>query len=184
MEPTAPAITELLRRAGDGDIQARQALFTGVYAELRRLARGQLAGRGERTINTTGLVHECYLRLAGSGGDVRDRGHFFSLAARVMRQVIVDAARERMAGKRGAGERPLALDDFDVAESRDASELIEISDLLDRLDQHQPRLARVVECRFFAGLTEPETAQALGISERSVQRDWANARAWLLAQAG
>jgi RNA polymerase sigma factor (TIGR02999 family) len=184
VNPSAPAITELFKRAGNGDAAASQALFTGVYAELRRLARCQLAGRGERTINTTGLVHECYLRLAGSDGDVRDRGHFFALAARVMRQVIVDAARERMAGKRGAGERPLALDGIDVAEARDATELIEISDLLDRLDHHEPRLARVVECRFFAGLTEPETALALGISERSVQRDWVTARTWLLEHSG
>ena len=94
------------------------------------------------------------------------------------------AARERMAGKRGGGERALALDGIDVAEARDAAELIEISDLLDHLDAHDARLARVVECRFFAGLTEPETAQALQISVRSVQRDWAAARAWLLEHSG
>ena len=185
MTPMPMAITELVKRAGDGDAAASEALFTCVYAELRRLARGQLAGRvNERTINTTGLVHECYLRLAGSNGEIRDRGHFFSLAARVMRQVIVDAARERMAGKRGSGERPLALDGIDVAEARDAAELIEISDLLDHLDTHDGRLARVVECRFFAGLTEPETAQALQISVRSVQRDWAAARVWLIEHSG
>lgn len=183
MVPSTPTITELFERAGNGDATASHVLFTSVYAELRRLARRQLAGRGERTIDTTGLVHECYLRLAGSEAGVRDRGHFFALAARVMRQVIVDAARERMAGKRGGGERPLALEGIDVAELRDAVELIEVNDLLDRLDNHAPRLARVVECRFFAGLTEPETALALGISERSVQRDWATARSWLLEQS-
>lgn len=174
-------ITELVRRAGAGDDRAGEALFQSVYGELRRLAHRQLAGRGERTLDTTGLVHECYLRLAGHDGLARDRGHFFALAARIMRQVIVDAARERMAAKRGAGERPQPLDGVDVAEERDAMELIEISDLLDRLDAQNARLARVVECRFFAGLTDDETAEALGLSKRSVQRDWHSARAWLLA---
>jgi len=178
----APRITELLEQARTGDANARDRVFESVYAELRRLAHRQLAGQGNgRTLDTTGLVHECYLCLAGAQGPIRDRGHFFALAARVMRQVIVDYARERLALKRGGGARAIPVDDVEVAEERDALHLIEVSDMLDRLGAHDMRLAQVVECRFFAGLTEPETAEALGISERSVRRDWVEARDWMAA---
>ena len=98
-----------------------------------------------------------------------------------MRQVIVDYARERLAQKRGGGERAIPVDELEIAEQRDAVHLIEVSELLDRLGAHDARLAQVVECRFFAGLTEPETAEALGISERSVRRDWVEARDWMAA---
>ena len=178
----APGITELLEQARAGDEAARDRVFESVYAELRRLAHRQLAGQGNgRTLDTTGLVHECYLCLAGAKGPIRDRGHFFALAARVMRQVIVDYARERLAQKRGGGARAIPVDDIEVAEERDALHLIEVSEMLDRLGAHDTRLAQVVECRFFAGLTEPETAEAMGISERSVRRDWAEARDWMAA---
>ena len=182
MKPPAPRITELLAQARAGDTGARDQVFESVYAELRRLAHRQLAGQGGgRTLDTTGLVHECYLSLAGAQGPIRDRGHFFALAARVMRQVIVDYARERLAQKRGGGERAIPVDELEIAEQRDAVHLIEVSELLDRLGAHDARLAQVVECRFFAGLTEPETAEALGISERSVRRDWVEARDWMAA---
>lgn len=177
-------ITLLLEQARNGERAAWDRAVALVYADLRRLAHRQLAGRnrGDQTLDTTGLVHECYLRLAGADKSVNDRGHFFALASRVMRQVICDYARERMAQKRGAGERGIPLEEIEVAESRQAMQLIELDDLLTRLMQENERQARVVECRFFAGLTEAETAQALGISERSVQRDWSDARTWLSTQ--
>jgi RNA polymerase sigma factor (TIGR02999 family) len=167
-------------QAGADSVPEAHRLFAELYAELRRLAHGQLAGQGPgRTLQTTGLVNEAWLRLSGHSGEIRDRGHFFALAGRVMRQVIVDFARERLAEKRGAGERGIPLDDVDVAELRDAEELLALDDVLRKLAQVSERQARVVECRYFAGLTEVETAEALGIGERSVQRDWQEARDWL-----
>lgn len=180
--PPEPALTQWLARAREGDGDALRQAFAGVYAELRRLAHRQLAGQPERTLNTTGLVHEAFLRLHGHAGEVRDRGHFFALAARVMRQVVVDFARERLSEKRGSGERGLPLEGIDVAEAREAEHLLAVDDALRRLAEREPRQAQVVECRYFAGLTEPETAEALGIGERSVQRDWQQARAWLREQ--
>ncbi len=182
----ATDITQLLALARAGERGAWDRAIALIYADLRRIAHRQLGARrgADQTLDTTGLVHECYLRLAGSSGSVNDRGHFFALAARIMRQVVCDYARERSAAKRGAGERGIPFDDVEVAEARQAQQLIELDDLLNRLAEENERQARVVECRFFAGLTEEETAQALGVSERSVQRDWAVAREWLARQAG
>ncbi len=171
-----------LEQARTGDPDALAQAFVEVYGELRRLAHGQLAGQYGRTLQTTGLVHEAYLRLAGHAAPIHDRGHFFALAARVMRQVIIDFARERLAAKRGGGERGIPLDDVDPGELKQAEEMIALDDVLQKLARLDPRQARVVECRYFAGLTEPETAEALGISERSVQRDWQQARDWLRGQ--
>lgn len=168
-----------LQQAQSGDPAALQRAFAEVYGELRRLAHGQLAGQYGRTLETTGLVHEAYLRLAGHHAPINDRGHFFALAARVMRQVIVDFARERLAAKRGGGERGIPLEDVDPGELKQAEDMIALDDVLQELARGEPRQAQVVECRYFAGLTEPETAEALSISERSVQRDWQQARAWL-----
>ena len=179
----AGEITGLLAAARAGDPAGWEDLVAAVYADLRRLAHRQLAGQaGEQTLNTTGLVHECYLRLAGASGTPRDRGHFFALAARVMRQVIVDFARERLAQKRGGGERGIALDEVDAAELREAERCAALDDALSALAQRDERQARVVECRFFAGLTEEETAEALDIGLRSVQREWQLAREWLRGQ--
>lgn len=176
-------ITEMLALARAGDAGAWQRMVAVVYADLRRLAHRQLSGQArEQTMDTTGLVHECYLRLAGASGTPNDRGHFFALAARVMRQVIVDYARERLAQKRGGGERPIALDDADAAELREAQRYAALDDALEVLMRADERRARVVECRFFAGLTEAETAAALDMSLRSVQREWQAAREWLRAE--
>lgn len=173
-------ITQMLALARAGDADAWQQMVGVVYADLRRLAHRQLAGQArEQTMDTTGLVHECYLRLTGVAGTPNDRGHFFALAARVMRQVIVDYARERLAQKRGGGERPIALDDADAAELREAQRYAALDDALATLMRVEERRARVVECRFFAGLTEEETATALDMSLRSVQREWQAARDWL-----
>jgi RNA polymerase sigma factor (TIGR02999 family) len=173
-------ITQMLALARAGDGEAWQQVVAVVYADLRRLAHRQLVGpQRDQTMDTTGLVHECYLRLAGATATPNDRGHFFALAARVMRQVIVDYARERLAQKRGGGERPIALDEADDAELREAQRYAALDDALSTLMQVDERRARVVECRFFAGLSEEETAAALDMSLRSVQREWQAARDWL-----
>jgi len=175
-------ITQMLALAGAGDVAAWEQLVAAIYADLRHIAHRQLAGqwRGQ-TMGTTGLVHECYLRMIGAAAP-NDRGHFFALASRVMRQVIVDYARERLAQKRGGGERPIALDDADAAELREAERYAALDDALALLTRVDERRARVVECRFFAGLTEEETAAALGMGLRSVQREWQEAREWLRAE--
>jgi RNA polymerase sigma factor (TIGR02999 family) len=182
--PEQGDITQWLIAAREGDAAAMHQVFALVYPQLRRLAHGQRIGRGQTTLDTTGLVHECFLRLARADPSLRDREHFLALAARVMRQVIVDYARERLTDKRGGGATALALDQFDLPERAEAQHLLEVHDLLEKLAAANPRQARVVECRFFAGLSEAETAEALGISERSVQRDWSQAREWLQQASG
>jgi len=149
-----------------------------VYEHLRVIARYQLARReGGGTLSTTGLVHEAYLRLADqSGGVWSDRAHFFALASVAMRHVLVDRAKTRLAQKRGGVLRRVTLDDDQVPGDDQPEVMLDINDAVDRLAAVAPRLARVVECRFFGGLSEDETAEALGITTRTVQRDWAKAR--------
>jgi RNA polymerase sigma factor (TIGR02999 family) len=180
-------ITELLAawRMGDGD--ALDRLLPIVYAELKRIARRQRGGRrGGDTLTTTALVHETWLRLANhSGADWVDRAHFFAVAARAMRYLLIDHARRHQAAKRGGGWQRLKLDvDLDivpegaVADER-AETLLALDDALTRLAALDERACRVVECRFFGGLTDRETAEALGVTERTVQRDWTKAKGWL-----
>jgi RNA polymerase sigma factor (TIGR02999 family) len=145
------------------------------------LARGSLAGHGERTLNTTALVHECYLRLSQAEGAPRDRGHLMSLAVRIMRQVLIDHARERLALKRGGGLAAVAIDDAQLADERQFETLVEIDAALSRLAALEPRQAQVFEHRYFGGLNDDETATALGISPRTVHRDWDAGRQWLAA---
>ena len=158
-----------------------------VYVELRRIAHRQLAGEATgHTLSTTALVHEAYLRLADQHTHWNDRAHFFALAARAMRRILVDYARRHHALRRGAGGRPLGLDAAEDAgllagESR-AEELLALDEALERLNTLDLRLARVVECRFFGGLSESETAEALDVSQRTVSRDWTLARGWLFAE--
>jgi RNA polymerase sigma factor (TIGR02999 family) len=181
-------LTQLLLAHERGEAGAFDRLVAAVYEDLRRLARRELGRRFAQTLNPTGLVHECYLKLAEqSGVPWRDRGHFFSIAARAMRQVLVDHARRRLADKRGAGIHHTDLTDLDqvdVAVERDAAEVLAVEQALGRLGELDPVLVEVVECRYFAGLTEPETAEALGLSQRTVQRHWARARAWLKVELG
>jgi RNA polymerase sigma factor (TIGR02999 family) len=178
-ESAAPAgregVTQLLIAYRDGDRDAFDRLVPMVYEDLRRIARRQLRrGQPGQTLNTTGLVHEAYLKLVDPAKvDWQGRGHFLAVSARAMRQVIIGYARKRSAGKRGGGERPVTLDEAQIAVDEQADRALE------RLGGKDPRLARVVECRFFAGLSEEETAQALGVSLRTAQRDWMRARAWL-----
>lgn len=151
-----------------------------VYQRLRELARRQLAGeRAAQTLDTTALVHEAWLNLADSGSRFDSRGHFYAYAATAMRHILVDHARRRTAWKRGGNEAPLDLDAVEIPIVHAAAEMLALNDALDRLDALEPRLARVVELRFFAGLSVEETAEALGIVARSVVRDWARARVFL-----
>lgn len=172
-------LTLLLQAASEGDEPALNRLVALLYVDLRRLAQRVQRQRGH-TLDTTSLVHECYLRFVGSGQiELNDRAHFFSLAARVMRQLLCDYARERLAGKRGGGAVHVELREDDAAEQEEASHCLAVDHALEELAEIRPMQARVVECRFFAGLTEEETAEALDRSLRSIQRDWSSARTWL-----
>jgi RNA polymerase sigma-70 factor, ECF subfamily len=181
MNSLAPGdITLLLDQMQHGDDDARAKLITLVYPHLKRLAAGRLRGeRADHTLQPTALVHEAFVRLSGSPNiEWRNSAQFFGLVAEIMRNVLVDAARRRRASKRGSGERAVELDDLaTIQECPDV--VLDIDRLLDRLQALDRRQARVVELRFFAGLTEPETARTLGISERTVKRDWNMARAWM-----
>ena len=189
LEPHAadePEITEALAVLRRGAPDAMDRLLPLVYGELRRVAHRQLAAEpAGHTLSTTALVHEAYLRLERqTRAQWVDRAHFFAVAARVMRRVLVDYARRHWAQRRGgAGRQRVALDDADDAGALTvaarADELLALDEALVRLAALDERLARVVECRFFAGLSEAETAEALGVSQRTVSRDWTMARGWL-----
>lgn len=174
--------TELLVSGRTGDGHAVEALMPLVYDELRAIAHGQLRReRADHTLGTTALVHEAYLKLIDQRQAVwQDRTHFFSIAARAMRRILIDYARKHVAAKRGGGMRKVALEEaVHMAASERADELLAIDDALRRLAALDERQAKVVEYRFFGGMTEEETAQALGITSRTVRRDWIKARGWL-----
>jgi RNA polymerase sigma factor (TIGR02999 family) len=177
-------ITQLLHAYAVGDRGAFDQLVPMVYNELRRIARNHLrrTNRGA-TLDTTGLVHEAYMKLAGQKGmRAEDRGHFLAIAACAMRQVIISRARARLASKRGGGQRPVTLDEERVGSDEQAEWLLDLDRVLEQLRAKDERLARTVECRFFAGLSEEETAEALGVSLRTAQRNWMRARAWIRAE--
>ncbi|MGI9182743.1 MAG: ECF-type sigma factor [Longimicrobiaceae bacterium] len=179
----AGALTLLLRSAADGDHQALDAFFARVYEELRRLASQVRRGRAGETLSTTALVHEAYLKLVPSAEiEWESRAHFFAVAARAMRQVLVSAARRRLAEKRGGGDWLVTLGDSVPSEPVRPERLLALDEALARLAAMDERQARIVEQRFFAGLTVEETAEVLGLSERTVKRDWRAARAWLAAE--
>lgn len=184
--PDRGAVTALLERARRGDAAADAALFPLVYADLRRAAERLLASeRRGHTFQPTDLVHEGYLKLAGGdGANAENRRHFVAIAARAMRQVLIDHARRRNAAKRGAGYVEVRITNADVGVDVDIEELLALDDALERLGARNPRLPRVVEMRFFAGLNEEEIADVLGVTVRTVQRDWATARAWLYKELG
>lgn len=174
------SVTQLLaaHRAGDGT--ALDQAFAFVYEDLRRAASAQLRRNYSPTLNTTGLVNEAYLRLVdGSEAAPADRAHFVALAAQAMRYIIIDSARKRSAAKRGANTQHLRLDDVQIAVDDQAEQLLVLDEAIGVLAALDERLVRLVECRFFAGLTESETADALGLSLSTVQRDWKRAKAWL-----
>jgi RNA polymerase sigma factor (TIGR02999 family) len=168
--------------ARDGVGAPASALAPLLYPELRRAARGIRAGVRADTLQTTALVNAAYLKLARAPR-WQNRSHFLAAAAMAMRQILVDDARARMALRRGEGVAPLSLDAPGAHEVPDAAEpderVVAVAEALERLAGLNPRLAQVVECRYYAGYTEAETALALGVTERTVRRDWVKARAWL-----
>jgi RNA polymerase sigma factor (TIGR02999 family) len=179
----ADSLTELLALARGGDRVAYDRAFASVYAQLQGVARQTRKRLGQGTLNTTGLVHECYLRLIKNQSVAASAEHFLAIAAQAMRHLLIEMARARVTQKRGGETDVIGIDEIDIAETRDAEELLAIDDLLCRLEQQQPQQAAVVACRFFAGLSDEETATALSLSARTVQREWARARDWLAAQS-
>ena len=174
-------ITQLLDAVRAGDAGSLDELFTLVYEELKRQARRHLHSAGRaRTLNTTALVHEAWLKLAASDApDWEHSRHFFCVAARAMRQIVIDRARRRRAAKREGGLARVDLEERDLAVDEQAEQLFALDSALRSLEVNDPRLGQIVELRFFAGLSVEDTAQALGVSERTVKRDWRLARAFL-----
>ena len=179
-DPERQSLTDLLLQVRQGTPEAMDRLFSLVYPQLRRIAHRQLQGeRPGHTLGTTGLVHEAYLKLIDQSRiDWQDRGHFFAMAARAMRQILVDYARRYRTQRRGGGLQRVALTDG-LAVEEQAELVLAVDEALGRLAGVNERLSRVVECRYFAGLTEEETAVALGVTARTVGRDWVKAKGWL-----
>jgi RNA polymerase sigma factor (TIGR02999 family) len=179
--PAGHTATELLLRAGDGDQDAAARVFPVIYEELRRLARRQLRREAVgHTLSTTALVHEAWLRLIDQTR-VRwnERAHFMAIAATAMRRILIDHARSHRSLKRGGRLERVPIDSIDLAMEDRAELLVALDDALARLGECDARQARVVECRFFGGMTEEETAEALGIGLRTAKRDWSKAKSWL-----
>jgi RNA polymerase sigma factor (TIGR02999 family) len=184
--PDPGEVTRLLVSFRDGDRAALDRLVPIVYEDLRRIARAHVRrGAAGRAMQTMTLVHEAYLRLVDQErADWKDRQHFLAVCARAMRQIVISDARRHSAAKRGGGEIPVTWDDEVQGGSERAEWLLELDRALERLAARDERLARIVECRYFGGYTEAETAEALGTSLRTVQRDWKRARAWLRDDLG
>lgn len=176
-------ITVLLHKLREGDASVREELFNAVYQELRRLARrAMLSERPDHTLQPTALVHEAFLRLAGDNKiPWEDRKHFFSIAAKTMRRILVDHARGLAAAKRDGGQKADVVPDFPFAEG-DRDDILAVDEALTRLELVDVRQSKVVELKYFAGLTNDEVAAVLGIDPRTVKREWQIARAWLHSQ--
>lgn len=174
-------ITQILTAAREGERGALDEVFSRVYSEIRRIAHNQIQGAGpNRTLNTTAIVHEAYIKLVRSPSiPWEDRAHFMAVAATVMRQIVLNYARSHRAQKRGGGVRPFVLDEIEAPVESRAAELVELGEALRRLSALDGRLAKVVDLRFFAGLSVEETAEILGVTDRTVKRDWRMARAFL-----
>ncbi len=172
---------QLLARSRAGDQDAWSRLVLEIYSDLRRIARHKRSeGPVPTTLGTTGLVHECYLRLAGASREqIEDRSHFFNLASRMMRQILCDYARRQLRVKRGEGAKHDDIDDVEIADDDEVENLVALDDLLVKLEAENETWARVFECRYFAGLTDEETAAALSLPLRTAQRNWHDARDWL-----
>ena len=185
MEPASGDITLLLQQAASGDARATERLADQVYAELRRIAGALMAHeRRDHTLQPTVIAGEAYLNLVEQRDrNWQNRAHFFAVAAQAMRRLLVDYGRRRQTQKRGAGAvEHIEVDPPAADSSRPFEELLAVNEVLDRLAGIDPRQARIVELRYFGGLTEEETAEVLKISTRTVKRDWTVARAWLYAE--
>lgn len=176
-------ITNILQQARSGSREAVDRLFPLLYDELQKVARHELRRQArDATLNTGALIAEAYLRMVDQTNAVwADRAHFYAYAARAMRAVLVDYARRRGRQKRGGGIVHVAFDDRDLPVEAQAELLVALDEALTRLGRLNDRLSRIVECRFFGGMSEQETAEALGVSGRTVRRDWMKAKAWLYA---
>ena len=179
-ETTGPQVTELLRAIGERD-SAGEELLELVYDNLRQIARQRMAGeRAGHTLQATALVHEAFLKLIGDEDlSWENRGHFYAASAQAMRRILIDHARGRNAEKRGGERKRVPLSVVDLATDTDPAQVLALDEAMDRLERSDPRAASVVRLRFFAGLDVEATASVLGLSERTVMRDWAFARATL-----
>ncbi len=174
-------ISELLSAINRGEEGSLERLVEAVYPDLKRLAHFQLAHeRPGHTLNTTAIVHEAFVRLAAGDGKWNDRSHFLRAAAIVMRRLLVDHARKKRAEKRGAGQSALTLDDDRYATDDDSLAVLALDNALKEIAEIDPRLEQIIECRYFAGLSVNDTAEALGMAVRTVERDWQRAKAYLL----
>ena len=183
---TQPALTRLLQDVSAGRTQAAEALLPLVYEQLRAIAQRNMQGeRAEHTLQATALVHEAYLRLTGDDDIAwENRAHFFGAAARAMQRILVEHARARGRDKRLGGRQRQPLSVVDLAVDPDLEQVLAVQTAVERLEALDPRLAEIVRLRFYAGLGVEETAKALGLSERTVRRDWTLARAWLIRELG
>ena len=183
---TSGDITRLLSAWTDGDQHALDDLMPLVYNELHRIARRHWRNQPKgHTLQPTALIHEVYLKLAGTGSkSFESRTHFFALASMAMRQILVNHAETRLAGKRGGGQEAISLEGLDPAVRQEAKEILVLHAALKELEAIDPRRSRVVELRYFGGLDVEETAEALGVSSATVKRDWQAARAWLAVELG
>jgi RNA polymerase sigma factor (TIGR02999 family) len=174
-------VTQILHEWSGGDRNAPERLMPFVYDELRRLARAFLSKeRGEHTLQPTALVHEAYLRLVDqTRANWQNRSHFYGIAASMMRRVLIDHARAHATGKRGGAAIRLSIDDLQIPLEQRAAGLLDLDEALQRLTEMDERKGRIVEMRFFGGLSDEEVAEALGVSVRTVLRDWKTARLWL-----
>ncbi|HEY3707710.1 MAG TPA: sigma-70 family RNA polymerase sigma factor [Terracidiphilus sp.] len=177
-------VTSLLTAWGQGDPNALNELMPLVYNELHRMAQRAWRGRDQGvTLQPTALINEAYIKLAGAGNtSFQNRAHFFAVACTAMRQILVNHARSRHAGKRGSGQIAVSIDDIQPAARQEAAEVIALHEALERLEALDARKSRVVEMRYFGGLSIEETAETLGVSIITVNRDWRLARAWLLRE--
>jgi RNA polymerase sigma factor (TIGR02999 family) len=182
----AERVVRLIEGAPDEDGRAAGELFPLIYNELKDLARHLMAAeRRDHTLQATELVHEAYLRLLGGRElSFAGRTHFFNAAARAMRRVLVDHARSRGEIKHGGKLRRLPLDALELAREPDGADVLAVEEAMTRLEQYQPSVAAVVRLRFYAGLDQQQTAAALGVSERTVRREWTYGRAWLSRELG
>jgi RNA polymerase sigma factor (TIGR02999 family) len=185
----APPITLLLRQAAGGDRAALDAVYASLYPDLKRVARARLRSQGRAdSMSTTMLVHESFVRLVNVRGlRLEDRRHFFAYAAKTMRNIIIDCAREQLAERRGGGAEHLTLghaDAVNVADTAASDELLRVSEALHELETVDPELAELVEMRYFGGYSEIEIAELHGVTERTIRRRWDKARAWLFVALG
>lgn len=178
------AITEILRDWNSGETSAKEHLLPYVYDELKRQARYYMSReRKDHTLQPTALVHEMFMRISEQSGiDWQNRSHFYGVAAHLMRQILVDHARKHTAEKRGGGTIHFSLDDLQVPIEQRAGSIIALHEALERLAEHDETQSKVVEMRFFGGLTNTEISEALGVSERTVGREWRAAKLWLFRE--